>query len=84
MRWLRAAVAISLTAATALPAQAVLSTESIPLVFEELLNKQALSDSAMVLIDARTGESIYEKNAYSQRRAIELFTVIYIHKMLPI
>ena len=49
------------------PASAVLSPESIPAAFEELLRQPSLSNPAMILIDGTTGEVVYEKNAYSQR-----------------
>jgi D-alanyl-D-alanine carboxypeptidase len=49
------------------PAHAVLSRESIPAAFDELLKSQSLSNPAMIVIDGITGETIYEKNAYSQR-----------------
>lgn len=49
------------------PAHAVLGRESIPAAFDELLKSQALANPAMIVIDGTTGETIYEKNAYSQR-----------------
>lgn len=61
------AIALALTLSIA-PAQAVLAPESIPAAFDELLKVPALSNPAMILIDGTTGQIIYEKNIYSQRK----------------
>ena len=63
------------TVLTAAPASAVLSPASIPAAFEELLSKPSLSNPAMVLIDGTTGEVIYEKNSYSQRKPASVMKV---------
>ena len=63
------------TVITAAPASAVLSPASIPAAFEELLSKPSLSNPAMVLIDGTTGEVIYEKNSYSQRKPASVMKV---------
>lgn len=57
------------------PASAVLSPESIPAAFEELLRQPSLSNPAMILIDGTTGEVVYEKNAYSQRKPASVMKI---------
>jgi len=59
-----------------LPAQAVLSPESIPAAFDELLKNQALSNPAMIVIDGNTGAIVYEKNAYSQRKPASVMKIL--------
>ena len=56
------------TALSVVPASGVLSSASIPSIFDELLKAPALSNPAMVLMDGTTGEVIYEKNSFSQRK----------------
>ena len=63
------------TVLTAAPASAVLSPASIPAAFEELLSKPSLSNPAMVLIDGTSGEIVYEKNAFSQRKPASVMKV---------
>jgi len=63
------------TVLTAAPASAVLSPASIPAAFEELLSKPSLSNPAMVLIDGTSGEVVYEKNAFSQRKPASVMKV---------
>jgi|UniRef100_UPI00404980FE serine-type D-Ala-D-Ala carboxypeptidase/endopeptidase (penicillin-binding protein 4) len=60
---------------SAAPASAVLSPASIPAVFDELLRQPSLSNPAMILIDSTTGEVIYEKNSYSQRKPASVMKV---------
>ena len=60
---------------TAAPATAVLSPASIPAAFEELLQQQSLSNPAMILIDGTTGEVIYEKNSFSQRKPASVMKI---------
>ena len=60
---------------SAAPASAVLSPASIPAVFDELLRQPFLSNPAMILIDSTTGEVIYEKNSYSQRKPASVMKV---------
>jgi len=60
---------------SAAPASAVLSPASIPAVFDELLRQPSLSNPAMILIDSITGEVIYEKNSYSQRKPASVMKV---------
>ena len=50
------------------PAQAILSPSAIPTVFSELLLSPILANPSMILIDAQSGEVIYEKNANSPRK----------------
>jgi len=63
------------TVLTAAPASAVLSPASIPAAFEELLSKPSLSNPAMVLIDGTSGEVVYEKNSFSQRKPASVMKV---------
>ena len=59
-----------------LPAQAVLGPESIPAAFDELLKNQTLSNPAMIVIDGTTGQVIYEKNVYSQRKPASVMKIL--------
>jgi D-alanyl-D-alanine carboxypeptidase/D-alanyl-D-alanine-endopeptidase (penicillin-binding protein 4) len=58
------------------PAEAALGPESIPAVFDELLKIPTLSNPAMVVIDATTGQVIYERNIYSQRKPASVMKVL--------
>ncbi len=58
------------------PARAVLSPESIPAAFEQLLHSPALSNPAMILIDGTSGAVIYEKNADSQRKPASVMKIL--------
>ena len=50
------------------PAQAILSPSTIPSVFSEMLLSPILANPSMILVDAQSGEVIYEKNANSPRK----------------
>jgi D-alanyl-D-alanine carboxypeptidase len=58
------------------PADAALAPESIPAVFDELLKVPTLSNPAMIVIDGTTGQIIYEKNIYSQRKPASIMKVL--------
>jgi len=58
------------------PADAALSPESIPAVFDELLKVPTLSNPAMIVIDGSTGQIIYEKNINSQRKPASVMKVM--------
>ena len=58
------------------PAKAVLAPESIPAVFDELLKVPSLSNPAMIIIDGTTGQVIYEKNSYSQRKPASVMKIL--------
>ena len=58
------------------PAAAVLGPDSIPAAFDELLKVPTLSNPAMVVIDGSTGQIIYEKNSYSQRKPASVMKVL--------
>jgi len=58
------------------PADAALAPESIPAVFDELLKVPTLSNPAMIVIDGTTGQIIYEKNIYSQRKPASVMKVL--------
>ena len=58
------------------PATAVLGPDSIPAAFDELLKVPTLSNPAMIVIDGTTGQIIYEKNIYSQRKPASVMKVL--------
>ena len=58
------------------PADAALGPDSIPAVFDELLKVPTLSNPAMIVIDGTTGQIIYEKNIYSQRKPASVIKVL--------
>jgi len=64
------------TVLSIVPASAVLSSESIPAVFDSLLNSPVLSNPSMVLIDGKTGEVIYERNSQSQRKPASVMKLL--------
>ena len=57
------------------PAQAALSAASIQAAFDELLKSAALSNPAMILIDGTTGQVVYEKNSFSQRKPASVMKI---------
>jgi len=67
------AVVVALSVA---PADAALSAASIPAAFDELLSARALSNPAMILIDGITGEVVYERNSYSQRKPASVMKLL--------
>lgn len=58
------------------PARAALGPDSIPAAFDELLKVSSLSNPAMIIIDGTTGQIIYEKNIYSQRKPASVMKVL--------
>jgi D-alanyl-D-alanine carboxypeptidase len=58
------------------PARAALGPDSIPAAFDELLKGSSLSNPAMIIIDGTTGQVIYEKNIYSQRKPASVMKVL--------
>lgn len=58
------------------PAHAALGPESIPAAFDELLKVPTLSNPAMIVIDGTTGQVIYERNIYSQRKPASVMKVL--------
>ena len=59
-----------------LPAHAAIGPDSIPAVFDELLQSQTLSNPAMIVIDGSTGAVVYEKNGYSQRKPASVMKIL--------
>jgi D-alanyl-D-alanine carboxypeptidase/D-alanyl-D-alanine-endopeptidase (penicillin-binding protein 4) len=57
-------------------ADAALGPDSIPAAFDELLKVPTLSNPAMIVIDGTTGQIIYEKNIYSQRKPASVMKVL--------
>lgn len=58
------------------PASAVLSPESIPAAFDQLLHSTVLSNPAMILMDGTTGAIVYERNANSQRKPASVMKIL--------
>ena len=58
------------------PAGAALAPGSIPAAFDELLKVPTLSNPAMIVIDGTTGQIIYEKNIFSQRKPASVMKVL--------
>ena len=58
------------------PADAALAPESIPAVFDALLKVPTLSNPAVIVIDGTTGQIIYEKNIFSQRKPASVMKVL--------
>jgi D-alanyl-D-alanine carboxypeptidase/D-alanyl-D-alanine-endopeptidase (penicillin-binding protein 4) len=58
------------------PSYAALSPTAIPAVFDKLLAVPALSNPAMILIDGTTGEVVYERKAYSQRKPASVMKLL--------
>ena len=58
------------------PANAALGPDSIPAAFDELLKVPTLSNPAMIVIDGTTGQIIYEKNIFSQRKPASVMKVL--------
>ncbi len=57
-------------------ASATLNSQEIPSVFEKLLATPTLSNPAMIVIDGSTGQTIYEKNIYAQRKPASVLKVL--------
>ena len=71
--------ALALTLALILsiaPARAALGPDSIPAAFDELLKAPSLSNPAMIIIDGTSGQVIYEKNIYSQRKPASVMKIL--------
>ena len=58
------------------PASAALEPGSIPAVFDELLKLPTLANPAMIVIDGATGQIIYGKNIYSQRKPASVLKIL--------
>ena len=69
------ALCLALTFSIA-PADAALAPESIPAVFDELLKVPSLSNPAMIVIDGSTGQVVYSKNIYSQRKPASVMKIL--------
>ena len=70
---------VLLTCATlfsVVPADGALLPELIPAAFNELLKVPALSNPAMILIDVKTGEVIFERNSDSQRKPASVMKIL--------
>jgi len=65
-----------ITAVGVVPARAILSVESIPAAFDQLLRAPLLANPAMILIDGTTGETVYERNSFSQRKPASLMKIL--------
>lgn len=69
------ALGIAIVLSTA-SANAVLSSSSIPATFNALLRSSVLSNPAMILIDGATGEVVFERNSYSQRKPASVMKIL--------
>jgi D-alanyl-D-alanine carboxypeptidase len=77
MTLLRKIFALSLVITLSIaPADAALAPESIPAVFDELLKVPSLSNPAMIVIDGSTGQVVYSKNIYSQRKPASVMKIL--------
>lgn len=64
------------TVLSAVPANAALGPESIPGIFDELLKSPTLANPAMIVIDGTTGQIVYEKNSFSQRKPASVMKIV--------
>ena len=64
------------SALNVVPSNAALSPSAIPAVFDKLLAVPALSNPAMILIDETTGEVVYQRKAYSQRKPASVMKLL--------
>ncbi len=64
------------SALNVVPSNAALSPSAIPAVFDKLLAVPALSNPAMILIDGITGEIVYQRKAYSQRKPASVMKLL--------
>lgn len=64
------------SAINVVPSNAALSPSAIPAVFDKLLAVPALSNPAMILIDGTTGEVVYQRKAYSQRKPASVMKLL--------
>ena len=64
------------SALNVVPSNAALSPLAIPAVFDKLLAVPALSNPAMILIDGTTGEVVYQRKAYSQRKPASVMKLL--------
>ena len=64
------------SAVNVVPGNAALSPSAIPAVFDKLLAVPALSNPAMILIDGMTGEVVYQRKAYSQRKPASVMKLL--------
>jgi serine-type D-Ala-D-Ala carboxypeptidase/endopeptidase (penicillin-binding protein 4) len=77
VRLIRRIIAVTLLlGAITVPANAAIGPAKIPAVFDELLKNQRLSNPAMVLIDGTTGQVIYAKNGFSQRKPASVMKLL--------
>jgi D-alanyl-D-alanine carboxypeptidase len=69
------AFALALSAA---PAQALekLAPGAIPSVFQELSNSKFLADPSMILMDAKTGEIVFERNSTQARKPASVIKLL--------
>jgi D-alanyl-D-alanine carboxypeptidase len=78
-----ALAALLILAVTPTSASATLNPQEIPSVFEKLLGTPTLSNPAMIVIDGSTGQTIYEKNIYAQRKPASVLSVYDRSKYCP-
>jgi D-alanyl-D-alanine carboxypeptidase len=76
LRLKAALAALLILVVTPTSASAALNQEAIPTVFEKLLGTPTLSNPAMIVIDGSTGQTIYGKNIYAQRKPASVLKVL--------
>lgn len=77
MRRIQSLITILLaTVLSVVPANAVLGPESFPAAFDELLKTPTLANPAMIIIDGSSGQILYEKNGYSQRKPASVMKIL--------
>lgn len=69
-------VLVLISGLNVVPSNAALSPSAIPAVFDKLLAVPALSNPAMILIDETTGEIVYQRKAYSQRKPASVMKLL--------
>ena len=65
-------------ALSAVPAQALekLAPSAIPKVFQSLSNSKFLADPSMILVDAKTGEVVFERNSTQARKPASVIKLL--------
>jgi D-alanyl-D-alanine carboxypeptidase len=65
-------------ALSAIPAQALekLAPSAIPKVFQSLSNSKFLADPSMILVDAKTGEVVFERNSTQARKPASVIKLL--------
>jgi D-alanyl-D-alanine carboxypeptidase len=77
MRYLKQFFAITLVTILSLStANAALTPEALPKVIEQLVSSKTLANPAMLIIDGKTGETVFEKNADVPRKPASVMKLL--------